>query len=58
MKQIVGIKTLFLSREDMRAVGTLESTIAADHHETGLLGRRDDSQVLNNHREAEMRLQS
>ena len=39
----------------MRAVGILERTIAAEHHETGLLVRRD---VLNNHSEAEMRLQS
>ena len=54
---------LVLSREDMRKVGIciLERTmqlIANDHHKTELLWRRDDVQVLNNHREAEMRLKT
>ena len=52
---------LILSREGMRAVDILEKTTkltAADHYETGLLWRRDDVQLPNNHREAEIRLQS
>ena len=50
-----------LSRGDIRAVDILVKTmqlIADDHHQTGLLWRRDDFKVLNNHGEAEMRLQS
>ena len=50
-----------LSREDIRAVDILVRTMqltADDHHETGLLWRRDDFKVPNNHREAEMGLQS
>ena len=52
---------LILSREDMRAVDILERTTkltADDHYETGLLWRRDDVQLPNNRREAEIRLQS
>ena len=45
----------------MRAVDILERTTklsADDHCETGLLWRRDDVQLPNNRREAEIRLQS
>ena len=54
-------RDLILSREDMRAVDILERTTkvtADDHYETGLLWRRDDVQLPNNRREAEIRLQS
>ena len=54
-------RNFILSREDMRAVNILEKTtkLTADgHYETGLLWRRDDVQLPNNRREAEMRLQS
>ena len=54
-------RNLILSREDMRAVNSLEKTTkptADDHYETGLLWRRDDGQLPNNRKEAEMRLQS
>ena len=54
-------RDLILSREDMRAVNILEKTTkltADDHYETGLLWRRDDVQLPNNRRKAEMRLQS
>ena len=45
----------------MRAVDILERTTkltADDHCKTGLLWRRDDVQLPNNRREAEIRLQS
>ena len=53
-------RDLILSRKDMRTVNILEKTklTANDHYETGLLWRRDDVQLPNNRREAEMRLQS
>ena len=56
-----GHRDLTLSREDMRAVDILVRTMQVtgdDHHDMGLLWRRDHVQVPNNHREAEMRLQS
>ena len=52
---------LILSTEDMRAVDILEKTTkltAADHYKTGLLWRREDVQLQNNRREAEIRLQN
>ena len=54
-------RDLILSREDMQAVDILERTTkltADDDHETELLWRRDDVQLPNNRREAEIRLQS
>ena len=54
-------RDLILSREDMQAVDILERTTkltADDDHETELLWRRDDFQLPNNRREAEIRLQS
>ena len=54
-------RDLVLYREGMRAVEILERTTkytADEHYETGLLCRRDDVQLPNNRREAEIRLQS
>ena len=54
-------RDLILSREDIQAVDILERTTkltADDDHETELLWRRDDFQLPNNRREAEIRLQS
>jgi len=49
-----------LSREDMRAADILEKTTTLNygHYDTGLLRRREDIQLPNNPREAEMRLRS
>lgn len=49
-----------LSREDMRAEDILEKTtkLTDGHYETGLLWQRDDVQLPNNRKQAEMRLQS
>jgi len=54
-------QNLVLSVEDKRAVNILEEATkltADDHYEMGLLWRREDVQLSNNRREAEMRLQS
>ena len=54
-------RDLILSRDDINAVDILERTTkltADDRYETGLLWRREDVQLPNNRREAEIRLQS
>ena len=54
-------RDFILPREDMRAVDILIKTTRLndeDHYETGLLWRRDDVQLPNNRRDAEIRLQS
>ena len=59
---VTGHRDLVLSRDDMRAMEILlerTTKLTSDnHYETGLLWRRDDVQLPNNLREAEMRFQS